>query len=501
MSGRPEVLYPLFADLTSLDGVGPKTAKAMGALGVEAPRDLLYILPNGLIDRRKVRSVREVTPPAVVTVEAEVLRHAPASRRGRPHVITVRDAGTTFQVVYFHAAKDWLQRLFPVGTRRVLSGRIEHYDNVARMAHPDHVVPPADEGTIPAFEPVYPLAQGLTQKGIARAVGPLLDALPEIPEWSDPALVARERWPDWATALRLSHRPGSVAECAPDAPARRRLAYDEFLAHQVTLALARSRRRRSPGRETAGDGALGEQAIARLPYAPTAAQLRTLDEIATDLASPRRMNRLLQGDVGSGKTLVAFLAMLIAVEAGGQAALMAPTEILARQHAERLAGEAAALGLRLDSLTGRDGAAERRRTLAALAEGRTDILVGTHALFQEDVVFADLRLAVIDEQHRFGVAERMRLGAKGERTDVLVMTATPIPRSLALTQYGDMDVSILDEKPPGRQPIRTVTIPVTRIGEVVENLRRAVAEGRRAYWVCPLVQDSEAVDLTAYYRV
>jgi ATP-dependent DNA helicase RecG len=497
MSGRPEILYPLFADLKSLPGVGAKTAKALGALRIEAPRDLLYTLPHTVLERRRVASVREAVPPEVVTVAVEVVGHAPAPRRGRPHVVTVRDAGTTLQLVYFHAAPDWLNRLLPAGQRRVVSGRLDHYDGMARIVHPDHVVPEAETDAVPDAEAVYPLAQGLTQKGLSRAVRHVLETLPDPQEWIDPALVAERGWPSWVEALRAAHGPRVPADCGPDTAARQRLAYDEFLAHQITLALVRGRRRHAPGRETSGDGALRARALAHLPYAPTRAQTRAIDEIVADLAAPRRMHRLLQGDVGAGKTLVAFMAMLAAVEAGGQAALMAPTEILARQHGERLAADAARLGVRLDVLTGRDGAAGRRETLRALAEGRTDIAIGTHALFQDDVAFADLRLAVVDEQHRFGVAERMRLGAKGDGVDVLVMTATPIPRSLALSHYGDMDVSVLDEKPPGRQPIRTATIPMGRLGEVVEHLRGALAKGRRAYWVCPLVEDSEATDLTA----
>lgn len=497
MSGRPEVLFPLFAELTSLKGVGAKTATSFAGLGVEAPRDLLMTLPNGVIDRRRVASVRDVVPPAVATVEVEILSHTPSRKKGRPHVVTVRDAGTTFQIIHFHAADDWLRRLLPVGQQRIVSGKVDQYDNVFRMVHPDHVVAPRDEADIPTIEPVYPLTQGVTQKGIARALGPVVQSLPDLSEWIDPALLRREGWPTWREALSQAHRPENTGDCLPDAPARRRIAYDEVFAHQVTLALARSRRREAPGRPTLGDGTLRARAIAGLPYTLTGAQTRAVEEIAADMSAPTRMNRLLQGDVGAGKTLVAFLAMLIAVEAGGQAALMAPTEILARQHAERLGPDADRLGIRLDVLTGRDGAANRREKLAALADGRTSILIGTHAVFQDAVEFADLRLAVIDEQHRFGVAERMRLGAKGDRADVLVMTATPIPRSLALTVYGDMDVSVLDEKPPGRQPIRTAIIPTTRLREVVAHLREAIAKGQQAYWVCPLVQESETVDLTA----
>jgi ATP-dependent DNA helicase RecG len=312
-------------------------------------------------------------------------------------------------------------------------------------------------------------------------------------------LLAREGWPDWRAALLAAHAPPGPQALAATDPARQRLAYDEFLAHQMTLALARQGLRRARGTVSRATGVLQARVLQSLPYAPTGAQRRALAEIALDMEAPVRMNRLLQGDVGSGKTLVAFLALLIAVEAGGQGAMMAPTEILARQHHEGLAPLAAAAGVRLVLLTGRDKGADRAAKLADLAAGRIDILVGTHALFQKDVVFADLRLAVVDEQHRFGVAQRMELGAKGEGAtgagaDVLVMTATPIPRSLALVTHGDMDVSVLDEKPPGRLPIRTALISDNRLDEVVEHLRKALAEGRQAYWVCPLVEDSEVVD-------
>ncbi|MGD9918673.1 MAG: ATP-dependent DNA helicase RecG, partial [Paenirhodobacter sp.] len=343
----------------------------------------------------------------------------------------------------------------------------------------------------------YPLGAGVTQRVMAKAVEGSLARLPDLAEWIDPSLKAREKWPDWAAALRAAHAPQALADLAPEAPARARLAYDELFAHQLTLALARQQQRRAKGRETQGTGVLAGKVLKSLPFAPTAAQLRAVEEIRADMAGPRRMNRLLQGDVGSGKTLVAFLALIAAVEAGGQGVMMAPTEILARQHFLGLADLAASAGVRLEVLTGRDGGAERAAKLVDLAEGRIDILVGTHAVFQKDVAFHDLRLVIIDEQHRFGVTQRMELGAKGEAADVLVMTATPIPRSLALTQYGDLDVSLLDEKPPGRKPVKTALISTGRIEEVVGHLRRAVGEGRQAYWVCPLVEESERVDLAS----
>jgi ATP-dependent DNA helicase RecG len=491
---RPEALFPLYADLETLDGIGPKTAKALAGLGVARPKDLLFLLPHSGIDRSRKTSVRDVVPPATLTVDVEIGAHYPPRLKGRPYRIMVRDAQLEFQVVYFHARGDFLQRLLPTGQRRIVSGRIELFDGIAQMVHPDHVLRPEEAGELPAYEPVYPLVAGLTQKVVAKAVLSALSRAPEMPEWIDGPLLAREGWPGWLAAVRAVHAPQGPADLSFTHPARQRLAYDELFAHQVTLSLARASLRRGKGVASVGTGALQRKVLESLPYSPTSAQRRAVAEIAADLGSSFRMNRLLQGDVGSGKTLVAFMSLLIAVEAGGQGVMMAPTEILARQHFAGLEPLARAAGVSLVLLTGRDKGGERAAKLRALAEGRTDILVGTHAVFQKDVIFHDLRLAVVDEQHRFGVAQRMELGAKGQAADVLVMTATPIPRSLALASYGDMDVSVLDEKPPGRKPVRTALISADRFDEVVGHLTRAVAEGRQAYWVCPLVEESEVVD-------
>ncbi len=491
---RPERLFPLFADLETLDGVGPKSARALAGLGVERPKDLLFLLPASGVDRSRRASVRDVVPPVTLTVEVEVGAHFPPRTRGRPYRVMVRDAGLEFQLVYFHARGDFLQKLLPTGQRRLISGRVELFDGIAQMVHPDHVLRPEEAADLPAYEPVYPLVAGLTQKVMARAAASAVARAPDLPEWIDGPLKAREGWPDWHAAVALAHAPSGPGDLAQTAPARQRLAYDELFAHQLTLSLARASLRRGKGRASIGTGVLQARVLASLPYVPTGAQTRTLAEIAGDLASPLRMNRLLQGDVGSGKTLVAFLALLVAVEAGGQGVMMAPTEILARQHFAALEPLAAAAGVRLVLLTGRDKGAERAQKLAGLASGAVQVLVGTHSVFQKDVQFHDLRLAVVDEQHRFGVAQRMELGAKGVAADVLVMTATPIPRSLALASYGDMDVSVLDEKPAGRKPVRTALISAARMDEVVAHLQRAVAEGRQAYWVCPLVEDSEVLD-------
>ncbi len=490
---RPEALFPLFAELETLEGIGAKTAKAMAGLSVLRPKDLLFLLPVAGVDRTRRASVRDVLPPATVTVEVEVGGHFPPRGKG-PYRVMVRDAGFEFQLVYFHARGDFLQKLLPTGQRRLVSGKVELFDGIAQMPHPDHVLRPEEAADLPGYEPVYPLVAGVTQKLLAKAIAGALARATDLPEWIDGPLLRKEGWPAWQQAVRLVHAPTQAADLAQTAPARARLAYDELFAHQLTLSLARATLRRGKGQVTRGTGALQARVLDSLPYRPTGAQVRAVSEIASDMEAPLRMNRLLQGDVGSGKTLVAFMALLIAVEAGGQGVMMAPTEILARQHFEGLQPLAQAAGVRLDLLTGRDKGAERGAKLRALAAGDIGILVGTHAVFQKDVVFADLRLAVVDEQHRFGVAQRMELGAKGAAADVLVMTATPIPRSLALASYGDMDISVLDEKPAGRKPIRTALISSARIGEVVAHLAQAVAEGRQAYWVCPLVEDSEVVD-------
>ena len=495
--GRPEALFPLFAQIETLPGVGPKSAQLLATLHVERPVDLLMTLPQSGVDRRRRASVRGADLPCVVTVEVTVGQHRAPARRGGAYRVTVEDAHTSFQIVFFRAHDEYLRRALPTGARRIVSGKVELFDGVPQMVHPDHMLAVEEAGEIPEFEPIYPLTAGLTQGVMRKAVAGALTRLPDLAEWIDPGQKSRENWPDWVDAVRAAHTPQTLADLGASHPARARLAYDEFMAHQITLALARSRMKRSKGLVTVGTGLLRARVMAALPYRPTGAQTRAIEEIAADMARPLRMNRLLQGDVGAGKTLVALGALLIAVEAGGQGVMMAPTEILARQHLEGLRPLAEAAGVVLEILTGRDKGAERRAKLAALEAGDIQILVGTHAVFQKDVAFADLRLAIVDEQHRFGVRQRLELGQKGAAVDVLVMTATPIPRSLSLAQYGDMDISVLDEKPPGRKPVATALVNMARMDEVVEKLRRAIADGRQAYWVCPLVDESEVSDLSS----
>ena len=494
--GRPDELWPLFAGLETLDGVGPKTAKVYKGLRIETPKDLLLTLPVGGVDRGRLASIRDAVLPGMVTVEVTIGQHRAPSGRG-PYRIEVEDAKTSFQLVFFHAKADYLTRILPTGSRRVVSGKVELFDAIAQMPHPDHILPIEDAGDIPRFEPVYPLTAGLTQKGMRRAMTSALGLLPHLGEWIDGPLMDQKGWPVWHQAIAAAHTPAQPEDLARSAPARERLAFDELFAHQLTLALARASVRRGKGQITHGDGRLRQKVLESLPFQPTGAQSRAIAEIAKDMAGPSRMNRLLQGDVGAGKTLVALMALLVAVEAGGQGVMMAPTTILAGQHYANLRPLAEAAGVVIEMLSGQDKGAERRAKLAALKRGDIQILVGTHAVFQDDVDFADLRLAIVDEQHRFGVRQRIMLGQKGQGADVLVMTATPIPRTLSLAQYGDMDVSVLDEKPPGRTPVTTALVSAGRMDEVIDHLRRAVAEGRQAYWVCPLVEESENFDATA----
>ena len=500
---RPSLLNPLFAAVTTLTGVGPHLEKLYRRLfGREQPArviDLLFHLPTGAIDRRARPKLRDVVPDTVVTVAVTVDRHRPSPphRPRAPYQVYTSDETGDLTLTYFNARKDYLQKLLPVGERRYVSGTVALYDHMRQMVHPDRVVAEADLAKLPLVEPVYPLTEGLSLNQIRKAADAALTRLPDLPEWQDASWVARERFPSFAEALRVLHRPTEPADLLPEGLAWSRLAYDEFLAGQLALALVRAHLRRPAGRATPGTGHIRKKLIEALPYSLTPSQGRAVADIVSDLGKPERMLRLLQGDVGSGKTVVALLAAAAVIEGGRQAALMAPTEVLARQHFNTVAPLAAAAGINVAILTGRERGRERNDILEKLAFGDIHVLIGTHALFQEEVEFRDLALAVVDEQHRFGVHQRLALAKKGEAVDVLVMTATPIPRTLVLTYFGDMDVSELREKPAGRQPIDTRVGPHSRLDEVVGAVGRALAEGRRVYWVCPLVEVTENTDLAA----
>src|SRR6201988_3435168 len=495
---RPTLLNPLFAPVTSLPGVGPKQDKLLRYLlsRDETPRlvDLLLHLPSQVIDRRARPKIRDASPGTMVTLEVTVDRHRPPPPRNRraPYLVYASDETGDVVLTYFRAQPGYVEKLLPVGAKRYVSGTLQMYDGIPQIVHPDRVVDEKAFAALSGIDPVYPLTEGLALGALKRAIGQALAKLPELPEWITPEVIRRCNFPPIKEALTRVHQPVELTDILLDGPFWSRLAFDELLAGQLALALVRAQLRRPAGNRHAGDGHLRKTIIDALPYALTASQRKAAAAIAEDLQQPVRMLRLLQGDVGSGKTVVALLAAAAVAEVGKQAALMTPTEILARQHVKTITPLAERAGLRVAILTGREKGKERRELLAQLEAGEIDLLVGTHALIQDDVIFKALALAVVDEQHRFAVRERLALTSKGDAVDVLVLSATPIPRTLVLTYFGDMDISELREKPAGRQPIDTRAVPLNRLGEVMDAVGRAIEKVKLVYWICPLVEESEA---------
>ncbi len=479
--------------------MGEKRYALLKKLAGERRVDLLWHLPLSLTQRTPIARLSDAYNGQEVIVTGRVVAHQPPRhRQGRsPYRVQLDVAGAPLTVLFFHARGDHVPRLLPMGEARVLVGKLEHRYGEAVMIHPSPILPVAAASDVPRVDVHYPLTAGLTHSVLRLAIHTILESLPPIPEWLDDSVLRQRGWPSWVEALRLAHQPQTLHDLSPTCPARLRLAYDEVLAHQLSLALTYQQKKSVEGMAMQGTGILRERLLTSLPFTLTPAQTRCVAEISADMAAPTRMVRLLQGDVGSGKTIVAFLAALHAIEAGFQAAIMAPTDILARQHQVSMGVWADAVGIRLGYLSGRVKGKERTALLNALEAGDIDLLVGTHALFQDEVRFARLGVAIIDEQHRFGVHQRLALARKGAATDMLVMTATPIPRTLVLTLYHGMQVSRLDEKPAGRQPITTIALPMPKLPELLQRLEHALASGQRAYWVCPLVDTSEVLDLAA----
>ena len=494
---RPEILFPLFKPVTAIPRVGARIAAQIEKTAGPRVVDLLWNLPSGIIDRSYAPRVADAVPGAVATITVTVDKHRKPPRRRLPYKVHCSDDSGKLTLVFFHARADYLLKELPEGETRVVSGKVEQFGGETQITHPDHIGTLEELDSMRSVEPVYPLTQGLSLKVLARAIGVALEYAPDLDEWLDPAYRERQGWQSWGECLKTAHEPEGEADLEPVTMARSRLAFDELLANQLALALVRKNMRRQAGVETRGDGSLRSRVLDALPFQLTAGQETAMEEIDADMVSAIRMLRLLQGDVGSGKTVVALLAMLAAVESGAQAALMAPTEILARQHLATIEPLAEAAGVTVVLLTGQEKGKARERVLEALANGDAGLAVGTHALFQKGVEFRRLALAVIDEQHRFGVHQRLTLAAKGRAVDVLVMTATPIPRTLLLTAYGDMDVSRLEEKPPGRKPVETRVMPLARLGDVTAAVSRALDSGAKVFWVCPLVEESEVIDAAA----
>ncbi len=494
---RPDVLFPFFADVTTLNGVGARVREALGrAMGTRI-KDLVLTPPSNLVDRSFRPHIAGARQGDICTFTVTVGKHTKPKNRQHPYKIRVFDSTGDMILVFFKGRADYLNRVLPEGSTRLISGKIEFFGPQIQMPHPDYILDPKKDSDLPLYETQYPLTQGLSQKIARKAVIQAAHNLKELPEWLDKSLCERQSWPDFNTALSLMHEPEHPVDIKPESPPRMRLAYDEILAKQLALALVRESTRKRKGSALEAGGQYVKDVLQGAPFEPTAAQVRAVDEIISDLSSPYRMSRLLQGDVGAGKTFVAAQIAAYAAEAGVQTALMAPTEILARQHAQTLSEFLGPAGLTVEALTGRDKGKPRQAILSGLEEGYIDVIIGTHALFQDKVEFNNLGLVIIDEQHRFGVHDRLRLTQKGQAPDMLVMTATPIPRTLALTAYGDLDISKLDEKPAGRKPIETRILPLQRLDDVTDAVSRTIGSGNQVYWVCPLVEDSELIDLSS----
>ena len=494
---RPSILYALFSPINTLTGVGPRYAQLVANLCGPKIVDLLWHLPVNIIDRRCGVPLNHAQNGQLWTGKVRVVEHVPPKTKKHPYRIVVEDATEQLILTFFKTYGDSLSKQFPVGGEKIISGKIEIFNGSLQMAHPEYVVDTTTPEQMPQVEPVYPLTAGVTNKMLNKLQKQALHCVPKMPEWLDENLLKTQKWEDFASSVKKVHQPQNFTDLQPDSPARRRLAYDELLANQLSLAIVRGRLKKQQGRMLQGDGSLKEKLQNILPFALTNAQKRVIAEIESDMFAPYRMSRLLQGDVGSGKTVVALMTMLNAVECGAQAAIMAPTEILAQQHAETMSDLCTQIGVRTALLTGSIKGKARNQLLQQLEQGEIDILIGTHALFTENVKFKDLAYVVVDEQHRFGVRQRLNLSEKGQSVDVLVMTATPIPRTLVLTQYGDMEYSKIDELPAGRKPVTTTVMPLNKIHAVVEALQRKMQTGTQAYWVCPLVEESEKIDLSA----
>ncbi len=497
---RPADLNTYFSDVTTLKGVGEKVGDALTRAMGPRLRDLVLTPPTNLIDRTHRPTIAGARDGEIATFEVTVGSHIAPTAKNRPYRIRVFDETGDMTLTWFKAYPQSMLKMMPEGSRRIISGKCEVFNAELQMTHPDYVVEPEKANELPELETLYPLTAGLGQKMARKAVsGALTKVLegPDLGNWLDPTFQTRQDWPDYRDALTLLHRPDHPVDIKDDSPPRRRLAYDELFAKQLAMALVRERNRGQGGRALSAKGDYVQDVLKGAPFPPTGAQARSFEEIKTDMASPDRMSRLLQGDVGAGKTFVAALACAYAAEAGVQVALMAPTEILARQHVDTLRTFLEPAGLTVEAVTGRDKGKARVALATGMVEGYIDVIVGTHALFQDKAEFKNLGLVIIDEQHRFGVRDRLRLTEKGAATDLLVMTATPIPRTLALTSYGDLDISILDEKPAGRVPIETAILPLARLDNVIDGVGRAVKEGNQVYWVCPLVEDSEVLNLSS----
>lgn len=486
-------------DFSSIKGIGAATLEKLERLGVTSPFDLVLHLPLRYVDETHLTPIASILPGQMVQIEGTIVKSTVQFKPRRQLVCLLRDESAEISLRFINFYGSQVKQL-ETGTRVRVIGEMRLGFFGAEMVHPKYTIL-RGEASAPlkeALTPVYPTTAGLSQEVLRRLIAHCLEAA-DLSECIPTGIYQSLGLPSFADSIRYLHHP------PPDAslkdmeehrhPAWQRLIFDELLAQQLSMRLHYNRRRANDAPPLAIRTELSDALLARLPFALTGAQNRVLEEIRHDLTQPYPMQRLLQGDVGSGKTLVAVMACLQAIGNGYQAALMAPTEILAEQHAQKITGWLEPLGIKVILLNASMAKKDKDAALAALADGTAQFAVGTHALFQDQVAFANLGLVVVDEQHRFGVEQRLKLRQKGTQPHQLMMSATPIPRTLSMSYFADLDVSVIDELPPGRTPVVTKLIGSHRREEVIERVRAACMQGKQAYWVCPLIEESEALQL------
>ena len=495
---RPSYLNNLLSPINLVTGIGPKIEKLFNRIDINLKVHFLWHLPHNIIKRQKHENIHNDQINTLVTLKIKVLKHVPSRFKKQPYRVHCLCNETPIDIVFFYARHPVVKKNLPEEEIRYVSGKLEYFRNTYQITHPSHIIETKGINEIKNIEPIYSLTAGLSQKIISKYIEQIIKNIPDLNEWIDEIYLIKYRFLNWKNSIVRIHNPDKIEDINNQNIYRRRLAFDELLAHQLAIAIIRNYNQKKKGIVISSNNKLYEKFLKNLKFKLTTSQKKVVEEITIDLESENQMIRLLQGDVGSGKTVVALIAMLKTVESGYQSVLMVPTSILANQHFENFCDLLSDLNLNVEILTSKDKGKDRINKLKLIANGNINIIIGTHALIQEDVVFHKIGLAVIDEQHRFGVYQRMVFHYKGKRPSILVMSATPIPRTLALASYGDMDESRLTEKPLGRKTIKTTSLTLNKVNKLIERIKIHIANSNsKFYWVCPLIEESEELDLKA----
>ena len=495
---RPAHLDLLLSPINKLKGVGPKLENIINKLGIKLNVHFLWHFPYRIIEKKYYENIHDAPINQLVTLKIEVIKHYPSKFRRQPYRVSCLANETPIDIVYFNARHPVVRSVLPVKNIKMISGKLEFFKNKFQITHPSSIENISDIQLLREKEPVYSLTAGLNMKSFIKLSNQVLQSVPDLGEWINKTLIEKYKFTSWKDAVEKLHNPEIDDTYSEKNNYRRRLAFDELFAHQLAICIVRTIDNRKKSISFKSDGNFKNKLIKNLEFKLTNSQLKVLNEIQSDLFSNKQMIRLLQGDVGSGKTIVALISMLTVIESGYQVTLMAPTSILAYQHYENISKLINKLPIDIDILTGKDKGRKRLEKLEKIKSGDTKIIIGTHALIQEGVNFNKLGLSVIDEQHRFGVYQRMAFNYKGFRPSILVMSATPIPRTLTLAAYGDMDESRLIEKPIGRKPIKTSVLTLKKEKNLIERIKNKINNSYdKFFWVCPLIEESQELDLKA----